>query len=250
MADLVRYHVDGGIATITIDSPEDRNALSAQVVTELATSLSTADADRGVRAVVLTGEGTTFCSGAKLGDGAAPVESIAGLLESLWNFPKTTIALVNGHARAGGIGLVATADMAVAPVEATFAFSEVRVGVAPAMIAVFCCLRMQPRPLARSMLTGEVFSAPEAFAAGLLTAAVPREELDRELEQILGGLRLAEPHAAAETKALLRDLPKLAIDDGLRHAIGVSARLFASPEAAEGMRAFREKRPPLWAVTL
>jgi enoyl-CoA hydratase/carnithine racemase len=248
MADLVRYDVGRGIATVTLDSPDDRNALSSELSEQLLDRLRAGAADDAVRAVVLTATGTTFCSGAKLGQGSGPIDALRGVLEQLWTFPKTTVAAVNGHARAGGVGLVAATDIAISAAEATFAFTEVRIGVAPAMIAVVCQRRMHPRPLRRYMLTGETFAADAAVAAGLLTAAVPRDELGVAVDAILDSVRLTERHAVAATKELLLELPDMAVDAGLRHAQRIAARLFDSPEAAEGMLAFRERRPPAWAA--
>src|SRR5258708_4024919 len=144
MTTLVRYQVEHGIATISLDSPDDRNALSQALDTQLGGLLPDAQAECRARARVLTGGAATLCRGAKRGQGAAPVSSVGQLLATLWRYPKTTIAVVNGAARAGGIGLIAAADIALGSVDATFAFSEVRIGVAPAMIAVVCQRRMHP----------------------------------------------------------------------------------------------------------
>jgi len=143
---LVRLGVDRGIATITLDSPANRNALSQRLLVELGQALAATAGDEAVRGVVLTATGSTFCSGADLkdppGQGAGAGVSMAEILEALWHFPKAVVARVNGHVRAGGIGLVAATDIAVAPTSATFAFTEVRIGVAPAIIAVVCGRRM------------------------------------------------------------------------------------------------------------
>jgi methylglutaconyl-CoA hydratase len=154
---------------------------------------------------------------------------------------------LNGHVRAGGTGLVAAADIALAPRRATFAFSEVRIGVAPAIITVMCARRMHTRPLSRYALTGEVFDAAAAAAAGLVTAAVDDDTLDRALDELLAAIRLTEPHAVDVTKDLLRTLPTQSIADGFARTEVISTELFASDAAAEGIAAFREKRPPSWA---
>src|SRR5262245_5149254 len=160
--ELVHLDVTDRIATITLDSPNNRNALSRRLMAELAAHLATAWEHPEVRGVLLTATGTTFCSGADLRDppGAEPTPgevTVPQILTDLWRSPKTVVLQLNGHVRAGGIGLVAAADLVVAPRRATFAFSEVRLGVAPAIVAVLCGRRMQPRPLARYMLTGESF---------------------------------------------------------------------------------------------
>jgi enoyl-CoA hydratase/carnithine racemase len=250
-APLVRFDRADGIATITLDSPANRNALSRRLLAELAGHLAAAREDAEVRGVVLTATGTTFCSGADLseppGQAPAAVTSLPQVLTDMWHYPKAIVIRLNGHVRAGGTGLVAAADVVVAPTTATFAFTEVRIGVAPAVIAVVCARRMDPRPLARYMLTGEPFGAAEAEAAGLVTRAVPPDEVDGLVSALLDAIRLTEPNAVRETKELLVGLPGLSLNDGLARAEEVSRRLFASPEAAEGIRAFREKRPPVWA---
>jgi len=248
----VHLSVDGPIATITLDSPGNRNALSRQLVAELRACVDEAASDSAVKALVLTGTGSVFCSGADLREaaqGMAPGGSaFADLLEVLWSLPKIVVVKLNGHVRAGGLGLVATADIVVAPDDATLAFAEVRIGVAPAMIAVVCVRRMTPRAVTHYLLTGETFTARDAVGAGLVTIAVPARELDACLSALLREIRTTEPNAVAETKKLLGELAGLDVHDGLRHAEEVSGRLFASPEAAEGIAAFREKRRPAWHV--
>jgi methylglutaconyl-CoA hydratase len=133
----------------------------------------------------------------------------------------------------------------VAPGSATFAFTEVKIGVAPAIIAVVCGRRMTPRALARYALTGEVFDAHAAAAAGLVS--IVADDVEDAVGAILRSVRLTEPNAVRETKELLRRLPAMTLDDGFAWAEDVSRRLFASPEAAEGISAFREKRSPAWA---
>jgi enoyl-CoA hydratase/carnithine racemase len=248
--ELVHLQIEHLIGTITLDSPHNRNALSQHLLAELDAHLRTAAAADDVRGVVLTGTGNTFCAGADLSGATAPgVRSVpfVEILAQLWHYPKTVIARLNGHVRAGGTGLVAAADIVIAPTSSTFAFSEVRIGVAPAIIAVLCQRRMPARAASRYMLTGEVFDASAAVAAGLVTVAVEPDELDAATERVAEAIRLTEPNAVAATRRLLVDLPAMSIGDGLRHAEAISTALFESPEAAEGIAAFREKRPPKWA---
>lgn len=248
-APLVHLDVDGPIATVTLDSPANRNALSNRLVGELHAHLETALRPE-IRAVVLTGTGPVFCSGADLSEatggagGGGP--NFATVLEMLWEFPKTVLAKLNGHVRAGGLGLVAAADIVVAPTTASFAFAEVRIGVAPAMIAVLCARRMTPRAIGRFLLTGERFDARTAVEAGLVTIVTEPGELDARTDELIHEIRGTEPNAVAATKRLLRELATLDVAPGLRHAEQVSKALFASPEAAEGIAAFKEKRPPAW----
>jgi methylglutaconyl-CoA hydratase len=251
--EVVTLEVERGIATITLNSPGNRNALSGALRSGLAARLAEAAADSAVRAVVLTGAGPVFCAGADLkevGQADAPVApALPEILTALTDLPKPVVAKLNGPARAGGLGLVAACDIALAPDDVTFAFTEVRIGVAPAMIAVVCCPRMTPRALSRYFLTGEKFSAAEAVEVGLLTATAPREALDSLTDTILNGFRAAEPTALSATKRLLTDLPTLNRAEAFAHAQEISQQFFGSPEAAEGIRAFFEKRRPTWDIT-
>jgi len=245
----VRHH--DGVRTLTLDSPANRNALSARLLEQLEHALRDATGAPEVRAIVLTGTGTVFCSGADLSErSAAAPNRMPAILTSIVESPVPVIARVNGHARAGGIGLIAAADMAVAAEAATFAFTEVRVGVAPAMILVPALRVVDRRFLARTTLTGERFSASEALAAGLLTAVTPDDTaLDAWVAEQTTALRQAAPGAVRATKELLRSLPAQTWADGLTTAAATSAELFAGAEAAEGMDAFLQKRRPSWDTT-
>jgi methylglutaconyl-CoA hydratase len=265
---LVRFESDGPVARVTLDSPKNRNALSARLLAELHSALSAAASDDAIRAIVLTGSGKVFCSGADLKErladqddagaegsvGAQPqggdvgaAASVPDVLSILAAAPKPVIGRINGAARAGGIGLVAACDLAAASESATFALSEVRVGVAPAMIAVALLRMMNPRRLRALTLTGEVFGANEAVAAGLLTAAVPDDELDEWVDARVDSVLRASPAAVRATKRMLDDLRLEPWSRAMAMAEALSKELFASPDAAEGMAAFLEKRPPLWA---
>lgn len=256
MSELVHYAEERGIATVTLDSPENRNALSRQLVSELRAALERAMAAPNVRAIVLTGTGTTFCSGADLKEqlaanqAGAPAGPAGGgvpdVLRIIRNGPKPVVARVNGHARAGGIGLVAAADIAVAPEDATFAFSEVRVGVVPAIIAVPIMEKVGKTAVAELFLSGQTFDARRAATIGLVTRAVPAGELDATVREYLDALLLASPSALAACKELLRTLPGIPFDQALAWAAEFSARMFASEDAREGMAAFLEKRKPRW----
>ncbi len=240
-----------GIRTLTLDSPHNRNALSAALLEELDEALRDATSDPEVRVVVLTGSGPVFCSGADLSErGSAAPSRMPAILTCIVESPVPVIARVNGHARAGGLGLVAASDLAVAPAAATFAFTEVRVGVAPAMILVPALRVMDRRLLAQMILTGERFSAAEAATAGLLSAAVADEAaLDAWVEARALELRRGAPGALRATKALLSTLEAQGWADALATAAATSAELFAGAEAAEGMDAFLQKRLPSWDTT-
>jgi methylglutaconyl-CoA hydratase len=250
MNDLVRTDRAGAVATITLDSPANRNALSSGLLTELHTALAGAIGDAGVRVIVLTGAGRAFCSGADLkeartGTAAAP-QLFPRVLQLIWDSPKPVVCRVNGSARAGGIGLIAACDIAVAVESATFAFSEVRIGATPAIIAVTCLRRMEPRAASAYFLTGEAFDAPRATEVGLLTLAVPDAELDEQTGRLADLLLRGAPGAVAATKTVLREAGALPVPAALARMAELSAERFASAEAQEGMAAFAEKRDPSW----
>ncbi len=248
---LVDVQHGDGIRTLTLDSPANRNALSIRLLEQLAQALRDATADADVRAVVLTGAGTVFCSGADLSErGSGAPNRMPEILTTMVDSPVPVLVRVNGHTRAGGLGLIAAADIAVATEAATFAFSEVRVGVAPAMILVPALRVMDRRFLTRMVLTGERFDAGQAAAAGLLSAVVEDDAaLDAWVDGQTDALRRSAPGAVRATKELLRALPAQNWSDGLESAASTSADLFAGQEATEGMAAFLEKRRPAWDTT-
>ncbi|MGW3017341.1 enoyl-CoA hydratase family protein [Streptomyces longwoodensis] len=237
-----------GVETLALDSPDNCNALSAALVAELAEALADCAGDPGVRAVVLTHTGGTFSAGADLRDPPHP-DALVDLLRRIVELPRPVVARVTGHVRAGGLGLLAACDIAVASRAATFAFTEVRIGVAPAVISLTLLDRVDPRALARYYLTGERFDAVEAARTGLLTAAAgDGEEVDAVLDPVLNGLRRSAPEALAETKRLLTTRVLETFDRDAATLTALSARLFASPPAREGMTAFLERRDPSWVL--
>lgn len=248
---LVRAERSGGLQTITLDSPRNANALSTALLTQLKGALDAAMSDHGVRVIVLTGAGKVFCAGADLKEArtnpAGAPGLMTGVIELLWEGSKPVICRVNGAARAGGIGLVAACDIAVAADRATFAFSEVRIGVVPAVISVPCLRRMPSRAAAEYFLTGEVFDARRAVGIGLVTAAVAADGLDAEVARYAGMLLRGAPGALAGTKGVLRDVPARGFSEGLAMMSELSGRYFGSQEAKEGMAAFAAKRDPSWA---
>jgi methylglutaconyl-CoA hydratase len=254
-SELVHLHVVDGVATITLDSPDNRNALSAQLRRELTAHLATTAADDAVRVVVLDHTGHVFCAGMDLREsrGAGPsaqgVNEFPQILEALWRHPKPVIAALSGLARAGGVGLVAACDIAVASTAASFAFSEVRLGLVPAVISVAVLPRLAPRAAQELFLTGDVFSAERAAEIGLLTAAVAPEDLRERVLHYVTALGKGAPLALTRTKELL----SAGTADGMGARFGemleLSAGFFAAPEAQEGMTAFAEKRPASWVPT-
>jgi len=251
--ELVHLEIDSGVATITLDSPPNRNALSTQLRGELRDRLTTATTSDQVRVIVLTHTGTVFCSGMDLKEsrGASAdnqgVNDFPDTLRLIWNSPTPVIAKLAGPARAGGVGLVAACDLALAASEVTFAFSEVRIGVVPAVISVPLIPQVQPAALYELFLTGEPFDAARAAEIGLITKAVPADQLDAEVLRYASMLRLGAPGALAATKELLRGPATSTMADDLAAMTALSAARFASEEGQEGIRAFVEKRKPSWA---
>ncbi|MFF4524282.1 enoyl-CoA hydratase family protein [Streptomyces bluensis] len=244
MTELVHRADHRGITTLTLDSPANRNALSATLVGTLSDALTRCGKDHGVRAVVLTHTGNTFSAGADLRDPPHP-DALVGLMRRIVELRTPVLARVTGHVRAGGLGLLGACDIAVASTTATFAFTEVHIGVAPAVISLPLLPRTDPRALARYCLTGERFEAPEAARIGLLTAT--GDDVDDILAPVLDGLRRASPQGLAETKQLLTARVLEAFDRDAADLTALSARLFSSPQAREGMTAFLERRDPTWA---
>ncbi len=210
--ELVHYAVEGPLATITLDSPHNRNALSRRLVTELADRLERAEADAAVRVVLLASADRVFCSGADLSEAtsegrSAGVTAIVDLQRFIVTMSKPVVARVAGPVRAGGIGLVAAADVVVAAEEASFALTEVKLGLTPAVISLTVLPRMTSRAAAYTFLTGAVFTAAEAVPMGLVTRSVPAGELDDAVAAVCAEIGTGAPQGLRETKALLaRDL--------------------------------------------
>ena len=250
--ELVHLDVTGGTATITLDSPRNRNALSAQLRRELSAHLDAAILDESARVIVLTHTGPVFCSGMDLresrgaGSGEQGVNEFPAILTALWESDTPVVARLAGPARAGGVGLVSACDIAVAAREATFAFSEVRIGVVPAVISSTVLPRLLPRAAHELMLTGETFDADRAAAIGLINSAVDADGLDAEVERFTAMLARGGPRALAATKAMLRRDRGEHLQQDLQAMTALSSEFFASEEGQEGMAAFAEKRAPSW----
>jgi len=247
--ELVHLAIDGGIATVTLDSPHNRNALSRRLIAELSDRLGTAGAAAEVRAVVLTHTGTTFCAGADLSEATTgPMTGTANglldLLRLIVELPRPVIASIDGNVRAGGVGLLGACDVVIAGPRSTFAISEVRLGLAPAVISVTVLPRLDDRSAARYYLTGTTFDAAEAQRIGLVTIAT--DDVENALATVVADLRRASPQGLLESKLLANRTVRQAIEHHGDAMVELSARLFASEEAREGMTAFLERRPPRW----
>ncbi|WP_321164088.1 enoyl-CoA hydratase-related protein [Nocardioides sp. Soil774] len=246
-AELVHLSVADGIATITLDSPHNRNALSRRLVTELFAHLEQAGADDDVRVVLVRSSGKVFCSGADLTEASSEgmeegTRRIVALQRLVATLDKPVVTANLGAVRAGGIGIVAAADVAICAEEATFALTEVKLGLAAAIISLTVHHRMNPRAAALTTLGGEVFTGAEAAAYGLVTRAVPAERLDEEVAAVCASLATGAPQGLRESKRILnRDL--VARIDALGEEMATtSTRLFASDEAREAMTAFLSRK--------
>jgi methylglutaconyl-CoA hydratase len=259
MADPILYEVRGPeksrAAWITLNTPENHNALSLALCQSLDAAIDRALGEAGVRAIVLTGVGKTFCAGADLksgGGGAARPGGSGGrgpfvsALHKLWECPKPVLGRIQGNAWGGGVGLMAACDIAIAVDSGRYGFTEVRLGLIPAIISVFVLRKLAPGDASRYFLSGDRFTAAQARQMGLVQEAVPEAELDAAVQRILDSFAQCGPRALAECKALLRKIPALDVDAGLRHAEATIAALFASEEGREGMAAFAEKRKARW----
>ncbi len=251
--ELLGYRVQEQLATITLSSLANRNALSKGLLRELLDALHTAREDDGVRAIVIGHDGPAFSSGGDLSELRQDNndDGLSLLLEALrmiWNLPKPVIAKIDGAARAGGIGIIATCDIAVASTTASFAFTETRIGSVPALISAPVMRRMNPREAQRLMLTGELFDARMAEQSGLLTNCVEPDELDSTVDQLVKYLTLGAPAAVAGAKKLLHMNRDTDFGADLDKMLPISQKFFGAPEARAGMDAFLNKRKPYWQV--
>ncbi|BBX72251.1 enoyl-CoA hydratase family protein [Mycobacterium shinjukuense] len=246
----------GPFARLTLNSPHNRNALSSALVSQLHQGLRDAAADPAVRVVVLGHTGGTFCAGADLSEAGggdpyqmavARAREMTALLRAIVESPLPVIGAIDGHVRAGGFGLVGACDIAVAGPRSTFALTEARIGVAPAIISLTLLPKLSPRAAARYYLTGEKFGAREAADIGLITMAA--DDVDTTVAALVADVGRGSPQGLAASKALTTAAVLDGFDRDADRLTEESARLFVSDEAREGMLAFLQKRPPSWAPT-
>ena len=248
----VKIEIAAGIMTVTLADVENRNALGGALVAGLREALANANADPAVRVVVLTNEGTTFCAGANLKErsGAKSQAKNSGgfddLLADIQTSPTPIIGRINGHVVGGGNGLAAALDISVASEDVKFGFTEVRLGVAPAIISVVCLPKMRPGEAMEAFLRGHRFSATRAAELGLINRAVPADQLDAAIDEIISDLRKGGPTALGFAKRLVYEVPRMEQKEAFKWTARLSGELFAGEEAAEGMKAFLKKRKPAW----
>lgn len=251
---VVETERDGGVLTVALADEQNRNALSQALVSELVGVLDEAEADPAVRVIVLTNRGRVFCAGADLserssdtsGERPAAVRTPQELFGRFARSPKPYVGRIAGHCVAGGMGLAAAMDISVAVEDATFGFTEVRLGLSPAVISVVCLPKMRPADARAAFLRANRFPATEAVRLGLVNAAVPADRLDAEVDAVVSDLLAAGPNAVAATKQLLARVPGMPVDDAFTWTSRLSAELFAGDEGREGMAAYLEKREPSW----
>jgi methylglutaconyl-CoA hydratase len=246
------------VALVALARPEVHNAFDETLIAELTRALQALDSDGNVRAVVLLGEGKSFCAGADLNwmkkmagyghrENLADATALATMLKTLHRLGKPTIARVHGSAFGGGVGLVACCDIAFAAHDATFSLAEAKLGLIPATIGPYVIDAIGARQARRYFLSAERFTAAEAFRIGLVHDLYPQEELDGRINELLGALLVAGPVAQSEAKALIGAAAHRPIDDDvIADTVGRIARVRASPEGKEGVAAFLEKRSPAW----
>jgi methylglutaconyl-CoA hydratase len=255
---MLKLDVTGGVARLSLDRPEIRNAFDDALIAALTQALRALDADDKVRAVVLAGNGPAFCAGADLNwmkrmagytyeQNLADARALAAMLKTLDRMSKPTIARVHGPAFAGGVGLVAACDIAVGVPEARFCLSEAKLGLSPATISPYVVRAMGERAARRYFLSAEVFDANEAHRIGLLSMVSPSEKLDGEIDEILKHLAQGGPQALDKIKDLIRTVSSGPISDPMiEDSAQRIAEIRVSPEGREGIASFLEKRKPAW----
>ncbi|HEY4710885.1 MAG TPA: enoyl-CoA hydratase/isomerase family protein [Candidatus Acidoferrales bacterium] len=250
------YQCEDRVATIALSVPEKRNAISAQMITDMLGALQQAD-EGPAGVVIITGSGKSFCAGMDLDElqhltrqtqqrNLEDARRLTKMFYRLHSFPKPVIAAVNGAAIAGGCGIATLTDFTLAVPEAKFGYTEVKIGFVPALVSVFLRRRIGDRQVRDLLLTGRIIDAPEALRMGLITEIVAQETLMDRAREIAGLLLAASPTSVAMTKKLLLNFDRAAIRAELEVAIEANADVRATPDFREGVSAFLEKRQPKW----
>jgi len=253
----IQVSVENSVATVTLNRPEIRNAFNEVMLAELIEVFGRLRGDHEVRVVVLTGAGKSFCAGADLvwmkrvisysyDENLQDSNQISECMHRLYTLPQPTLARVNGAAIGGGMGLVSACDIVIASDKAVFSLSEVKLGLVPACISPYVLKRAGEARCREFFLTGERLTADRALAAGLINRAVPHDDLDRAVGELVEQLLTCGPHAQATCKDLLAKLPEITLEEAKGYTAHVIASLRVSDEGQEGANAFLEKRAPAW----
>lgn len=256
--DPILYNLSAGVATITLNMPDRKNSLSDELVGALSAMLDRAVADDEARAIVMTNTGNTFCAGADLksttpglGDAAPeqPKRTFVDVFQQMLTCPKPVVGRIDGHATGGGVGLVAACDISVMRDDAKIGFTEVRIGVAPAVISVVCLPKMSRADASELFLTGDRFTPERAADAGLINRAVAPDQLDATVADFVDMLVKGGPLALAAAKDLINRVPEMDRAAAFEWTSGRSRELFQSEEATIGIAAFRNRTPAPWVPT-
>jgi methylglutaconyl-CoA hydratase len=256
----IEHSFQNKVATVTLRRPEVHNAFNAQVIEDLMAAFVELSSDERLHAVVLTGEGPSFSAGADISMMKATATfteeqnlndalRLATLLHTINTFPCPVVARVNGTAMGGGVGLIAVCDIAIAAESARFAFSEVKLGIAPAVISPYVIRKIGESNARVLFVTGERFSAARARDIGLVHSVVPGEHLDDAVQKALNELLTSAPQAIRACKMLALTVGHMNQEDAQRYSVATIARLRVSEEGQEGLRAFLEKRKPGWVIS-
>ncbi|MCH8960198.1 MAG: enoyl-CoA hydratase/isomerase family protein [Bacteroidetes bacterium] len=258
MADLILYDVRDRVATVTLNRPDKRNALNADLVTALQAAFAEAASDEGVRVIVLTGAGKVFSAGADLAalealQSATPLENLAdsehlaAFFEQIYLHPRPVIARINGHAIAGGCGLAAVCDFSIAAAPAKLGFTETRIGFVPAIVMVFVLRKLGEAAARDLLLRGVLVTAEEAASLGLITRAVAAEALDAAVDELARELATqTSGSAVALTKKMLAQVPGMGLSEALAYATQMNAFARSTPDCQAGITAFLNKTDPPW----
>ena len=250
---VVRVETANGVMTVTLADVDNRNALGAGIVNGLHDAITAANADDAVRVVVVTNEGSTFCAGANLKErsgatqGETPKVGFEELLGEIQRSATPVVGKIKGHVVGGGNGLAAALDIAISQEDVKFGFTEVRLGVAPAIISVVCLPKMRHGEAMEAFLRGHRFPASRAAELGLISRAVPEAELDAAVDEVVADLRLGGPTALGFAKQLVYQVPAMEQKEAFAWTADLSGRLFSGEEAAAGMKAFLKREKPPWA---
>lgn len=253
----LKFERDGEVATLTLNRPDKRNAISTPMIEDLVAALTSAEEDRSVRVVILTGAGKAFCSGMDLDSlqglaeqtpeqNLADSRRMAKMFHLVYGFPKPLITAVNGAAIAGGCGLATLSDFTLAVPGAKFGYTEVRIGFIPALVSVMLRRQIGEKHARDLLLTGRIIDAAEAFRMGLVTEITPPDDLMKRAREVANMLLEASPTSLALTKRLLLRYDEGQLRQDMELATQENAEIRATEDFREGLTSFLEKRPPKW----